>query len=57
MNIATVVHRLRGSLLRIEERLLQAAGLDRQLGKFTDYYHVLTIEMSHVPGSETTTLI
>ncbi|TWW79289.1 large ribosomal subunit protein bL32m [Takifugu rubripes] len=31
MNIATVVHRLRWSLLRIEERLLQAAGLDRQL--------------------------
>lgn len=36
MNIAVVVYRLRASLLRIEERLLQAAGMDRQLGKFTD---------------------
>ncbi|CAG11974.1 unnamed protein product, partial [Tetraodon nigroviridis] len=31
MNIASVVYRLRGALLRIEECLLQAAGLDRQL--------------------------
>lgn len=38
MNIATVFHRLRWSLLRIEERLLQAAGLDRQLGNFANCF-------------------
>ncbi|XP_058503280.1 39S ribosomal protein L32, mitochondrial [Solea solea] len=31
MNLATLVHSLRQSLLRIESRLLQAAGLDRHL--------------------------
>ncbi|XP_070822750.1 large ribosomal subunit protein bL32m [Chaetodon trifascialis] len=31
MSLAAVVHRLRCSLLHIESRLLQAAGLDRQL--------------------------
>lgn len=55
MNIATVFHRLRWSLLRIEERLLQAAGLDRQLGKKN--CSVLTIETSHAPDGETTTPI
>ncbi|XP_059195584.1 39S ribosomal protein L32, mitochondrial [Centropristis striata] len=31
MNLAAIVHNLRCSLLRVESRLLQAAGLDRQL--------------------------
>lgn len=36
MNFAALVHNLRCSLLHIERRLLQAAGLDTQLGGFTD---------------------
>ena len=35
MNLVALVHSLRCSLLRIESRLLQAAGLDRNLGEFT----------------------
>lgn len=37
MNLATVLHDLRCSLLRIERCLLQVAGLDRQLGEFTHF--------------------
>lgn len=37
MNVAAVVHNLRCSLLQIERRLLQLAGLDKQLGEFTDF--------------------
>lgn len=37
MHLATVVHNLRCSLLRIERCLLQVAGLDRQLGEFTNF--------------------
>lgn len=51
MNIATVVYRLRESLLRIEEHL-RAARLDRQLGKFSNGEHVLTIQSSHAPHGE-----
>lgn len=32
MNLTSLIHNLRCSLLRIESRLLQAAGLDRHLG-------------------------
>lgn len=38
MNFTAVVHSLRHALLHVERRLLQAAGLDRQLGEFTDCY-------------------
>lgn len=36
MNLSALVHSLRCSLLHIESRLLQSAGLDRDLGGFTD---------------------
>lgn len=36
MNLATLVNSLRCSLLSIERRLLQAAGLERQLGEFLE---------------------
>lgn len=34
MNLAALVHSLRRSLLHIESRLLQAAGLESHLGEF-----------------------
>lgn len=37
MNLAALVHSLRCSLLRIESRLLQVAGLEQHLGEFNDY--------------------
>lgn len=36
MNLAAVVHNFRCSLLQIERSLLQVAGLDKQLGEFTN---------------------
>lgn len=36
MNLAALVHNLRCSLLQVERSLLQVAGLDRQLGEFTN---------------------
>ena len=36
MNFTAVVYSLRCALLNVERRLLQASGLDRQLGEFTD---------------------
>ena len=36
MNLAALVQSLRCSLLHIERRLLQAAGMDTQLGEFND---------------------
>lgn len=37
MNLAALVHSLRWSLLHIESRLLQVAGLEQHLGEFNDY--------------------